>query len=703
MANSTITLYRVGFRPETNPCLDSISTYLASLTPVLTINNFQFVKHALDLTIKCEIYQDELASPSMNYVSIKNDIDSRTYYYYVRNVYWRSQNTLLLDLSMDTLNTFKDLILFTDNTVVKREHKDRFIKPTTVPTTTFTAKRIVDKIDEGLTGLVKYVGTKTSFGLSNKWYLVYCSNQGLNVGDTNSNDAINCYLVPENDITVSAGETGYNGHDITTANSTYRIFTADNVTINIDGVDYTNTPTRHYGFGRYTTDTSGFVVYIAGTTVTRVAYNIDLANPITFSANTGATALLTPDSSNTWSLPIYDALDKNYTAYTSGGTYTIKSIENVNRTLSYLVKIIECPYPPLDITTAVSDGTLSPIYTKELNSNGIYVLKLAKLEAEFNYKVSNNYVLTDFNCENIPASVDRPNTTKNMRYESKLWNSSIHSEIMTYDSFTLELPYEEFSATESNAPSLEIYYKQSNAINSALYFDFQMHQGTWTKTGALENILVCDRNNEYPIYNSSYLDYIRTGYNFDKKAKNLQLGQGLLSTALNIGGSALSFGLTGATKGISAVSGVSMLTSGIDSISNNIFSNINLRNQIEQKKAQAKATASSVQASDDLNLLNGYLGNKLFSFTYFVPINIRYKVFELFYLTGYASERTGVPDITSRKNFNFLECEAEFSTRDNPEWKNFIEDVKERFRLGVTFFHKYDDFLQEKENWESWL
>lgn len=702
MATSTIKLYSVGFGIDQNAKLDSISDYLETLTP-LVINDFQLVKHDLDIFIKVNLNQSQAFQSSYNYVSIKNSDITRTYYYYIIKTEWVAQSTVKLYLSIDDLNTFADLLVFTSKTAIQREHKDRFIKPATVSAGPFFATRIVDKIDEGLTGLVKYNDSSRTISSSmKKWYLVYCNNQGLNVGDTNSNNAINCYLVPETDTEITVGSTSYTGYDIASSQSSYRIFTSNNLTVTINGVSYTNTSSRHYGFGRYTTNTSGFVVYIEGTTVTRVTYNIDLGNSISFSADTGATALLTPDSGNTWALPIYDALDKNNVTYDTDGTYTISSINSVNRTLSYLVKIIECPYPPLDINTSVSDGSLAPIYTKELNSAGIYALKLSKLESDFKYQIYTSWNLGEFQCS-IPSRTSRLTTLKDITYESKMYHNSIFSKIFTYDSFTLDIPYEELSGTAGDTPSVDIYYKQSNAINSALYFDFQMHRGTWSKVEALENIMVCNRNNEMPIYNSSYLDYIRTGYNFDKKAKNLQIAQGLWNTGLNVGGSALSFGLSGITKGISAVGGVSMLTNSIRSISNNIFTNITTRNQLEQKKAEAKATASSIQTSDDLNLLNGYLGNKLFLFTYSASDTVKSKIFELFYKCGYASYKAGIPNTSSRYRFNYLECEADFSTKNNPEWKQYLEDVMERFRKGVTYFHRYDDFEQTLENWETWM
>lgn len=733
MATSNIYLYEVEFKASQNAKLDNIESYLTSIGTVGYFTNFQYIKHDLDITIKIPYPQYRNTHNNINYVKIVNSDDLNfPFYYYVNKPIWKAQDTVELSLSLDTLNTFRDFLVFGNNTQIIRQHKDRFTKGNVIGNLVDLIPKI-DRVPEDTAGLVKYNESFSQINLFKKyngiwkrameeepeqymkWYLVYASSQGENISDSQINTAVSCYLVPEEDISVTTGAASYNGFDIATAQSSYRIFTSDDVTVNINGVDYTNTVSRHYGFGRYTTNTSGFVVYIEGTTVTRVAFNIDLNNSIIFSADTGATALLTPDSTNTWSLPIYNALDKNNVTFDADGTYTISSINNVDRTLSYLIKIIECPYAPLDITDAVDNGDVAVVYDSILNPDGMWMLALKNID---------HTLEVDLGSFRRPAPVTlwyntqtSLNANKSPDYETKLYHSDYQNRLLRYDSYVIPINYEDlvYDEIDYGEPTercdLRIIYRQSNNISSNLYFkaipvtvdSVEAEKYFYISDDITNNVLVASRNNEKAIYNSSYLNYMRTGYNYDKKAKNLQLSQGAWSTALNIGGSALSFGLSGITKGFSVVGGVSLATSGISSIVNTIFSNINTKNQIEQKKAEAKAQAVSVSGSDDLDLLNGYLGNKLWEIDNKVSDDMLSKIFDLFYLTGYACNQTGIPNTTSRYRFNFLQCEPDLVFEKDGRLVKYVEDIKERFRKGVTYFHRYDDFRQTKENWEEWL
>ncbi len=706
MATSNIYLYEIDFKASQNGVLDNIETYLTSIGNVGYFTNFQYIKHDLDITIKIPYPQYRNTSNNINYVKIVNSDDySFPYYYYVNKPIWKSQDTIELSLSLDTLNTFKDFLVFGNNTVIHRQHIDRFIKPTTVPTTSFTATRIINRADEGLTGLVKYKAQQVNVQpYMKKWYLVYCTDQS---GAT----AVNCYLVPEIAQTYTQPARSITIEDLVNTYN-YGVFVLSNNTFTVYGINYSSTATTKYVIYR-TSNTAGLYEYDTTTGgLTPVFEDWLLQTEITFNGDTTlsipfafvGTDTFSDYSSDSMRRTVYPSLIVSTfnVDSTSSISVTLDNFTEIDRTLSYLIKIIECPYPPVDIQTAIDNNDVNVVYTFELNSTGMRVIKLNNLETDFNISIASQYNLGEFFCT-IPASTARANADKDITYESKMYNSATFSRVLMYDSFALELPFENFKGADGVRPSLDIYYKQSNAINSALYFKFDVHDGTWYQTEALENVMVCNRNNEMPIYNSSYLDYIRTGYNFDKKAKDLQASQGWLNTALSVGGSALSFAASGITKGISVASGISLVTNSINSIASTKYSEINARNQIEQKKAEAKATASTIQTSDDLNLLNGYLGNKLYSFTYMVSANIMRNVFNLYYLTGYAYEETGVPNTSSRYRFNYLQCEPDLVFEKDPRLVKYIEDIKERFRLGVTYFHRYDDFRQTKENWEVWL
>lgn len=145
MATSLLKIYKDSkVYSDRNFLVESIEDYLSTLN-VITISEFQFIRHDLDLEIKIDlsqVYQEFNVNYNYNYVSIKNSNSSRTCYYFIINKTQLSQSTIRLTLRMDVLNTFKinDDYTIDDKTLVLREHKDRLqkfdiglvYKPTTI-------------------------------------------------------------------------------------------------------------------------------------------------------------------------------------------------------------------------------------------------------------------------------------------------------------------------------------------------------------------------------------------------------------------------------------------------------------------------------------------------------------------------------------------------------------------------------------------
>lgn len=131
---STLKIYKSSnISPRKNFIIDSISDYLATLADTLTITNFQFIKHELNLEIKVNLSQTYLNywnPTAYDYLSIQNESDTTPVYYFIIGKKWRGQDTLLLSLSMDTINTLKYGTDYTldDKTKINRQHKDRFKK-----------------------------------------------------------------------------------------------------------------------------------------------------------------------------------------------------------------------------------------------------------------------------------------------------------------------------------------------------------------------------------------------------------------------------------------------------------------------------------------------------------------------------------------------------------------------------------------------
>lgn len=117
--------------PERNfklQSLDDISSFADG--GHTTISNFQYVKHALNLTLKVDLSQtglDYTNANNINYLIIQNSgTNSTKVGYFVINKKWVSQETIQFELHMDTINTFGDSIELSDKTKILRQHKDRY-------------------------------------------------------------------------------------------------------------------------------------------------------------------------------------------------------------------------------------------------------------------------------------------------------------------------------------------------------------------------------------------------------------------------------------------------------------------------------------------------------------------------------------------------------------------------------------------------
>lgn len=703
--NAQVKLYRVGFNSNMNCVVDKIADYLkGTATTVITYDNVMYQKIELDMEIKVPMSQSLNERPSFNYVSILNQDGQRPFYFFIRDVQWLSQQGLKLFLSMDTLNTFQDLLVFSNNTKITRQHKDRFykeyydkkLKPQLVT-------RKIDRPSE-VSGLTKYRGTPSSVnGSSNiKWYLVYANE------NNNDNAPVACYIMPSETIKFyglhsTYGPQYFNTGDLgdiylikenvtltltTTTNQTVTLNITDNQTYYISTVpmntgNYFNVIGKGSSTQSYGCKAIGFsgLVHLSYYTKAQASDLLNLA-PSTF-------------------IQVAKNADTDLIC-TSSGTFNLSPISNINRTYSSLIKIIECPYEPFTLSPKDDGYLLDDGFYANLVSNlgetPVIALKLNDLSKEFVTSL-NKYSLSDFSCI-IPLPADRNLTNKNAEYESKLYHSDFHNVIFNYDSFTKDVPLENIEPTGTTTPKLSIQYKQANTITSNLGFKFEISNATQKLNDTFEEYLICKRNNEYPIYNSSYLNYLRNGYNYDLKAKNLQSTQSWIGTGLSAIGGGLGFAIGGA---VGSAAGISLITSGISSISSAIIGNIQNEANIEQKLNKSKNTTNSVSSSDDLNLLNWYSNNLLWATTYDISEQQKSNIFDLFYKTGYSCNETGIPNVNSRYRFNFLQCTPDFTTKANPIWQEYINDVIARFELGVTYFHTYTDFNQQYENWESWL
>lgn len=706
---SKLTFYQCEITPEKNCVVDDITGYLSSLTP-LVVENFQYIKLDLDLYIKVNSSQVNVPKFNYNYVSVKNeDVDKIFYYFIIGSPKWISQNTIQLQLSLDTLNTFRYDLIWTNKTNITRQHKDRF---NTTYTTTAQGKvfhRKIDNYDEGFAP-VKYYDSGESIRSSSAdydWYLVYRNKEDLN---TSSTVPMNCFCCASEEINlnISVDYTGIQFSSYNIGDSLYA-FEKDNApfTTTIKGVSYTIGGSSQYrGIAFFRLENGTNIAHVLKDDGNVIIPDIgnsaltDVTSTVKVRVCRGFIPELDASSQYTYYSVLGQVEARDYSTITIGQTSaTLLSINSVDRTNTRIVKIIKMPYAPFTLDFVSGKLRIPAGWTY---SGGYLVLN--DLNTEFLNIVEGNDDISDYvNLTVVPSDIGK-NKDNNIKYESKLYNSSFFSLKYIYDSFEKEFLLERYN-TNSAFPGVRIDFKQSNNISSNSIFKFIPMNGTYKEPTLYGQFLNVNRQNEVALYNSDYLNYIRNGYNYDKKAKAQQLGAGLAGIALGVVGAAASVFLPAAGV-VGAAGAISFATSTISSIVSVINTSISNEQAIQQKLDNAKKSAASVSNTEDLNLLSYYNGNRLIKYTENINDNIKKSLYDLFRLTGYACNDYAIPVVDSRLYYNFLQCKADIEETDWTYGKEFLDDIKAKYEIGVTYFHRVDgtyDWRQRKENFETWM
>ena len=705
---SKLTFYQCEITPEKNCVVDDLAGYLSSLTP-LVVENFQYIKLDLDLYIKVNSSQVNVPKFNYNYVAIKNEDVNKVYYYFIiGSPTWISQNTIQLQLSLDTLNTFRNDLTWTNKTNITRQHKDRFNTNYTTTSQGKVFNRKIDGYDEGFAP-VKYFDTGTSIRSSSAdydFYLIYRNKENLN---TSSTVPIECYLCASETINlnISVNSNGIQFNNYNIGDSLY-VFAADNTTFTttINGVSYTISASGLYkgiAFVKYSNGNNAYVLTDDSHIVLTNIGNTALTD-VTATVKVRVCRSFEPELDAASQYTYYSVLGqveaRNYSVITIGQTSaTLLSIDSVDRTDSRIVKIIKMPYAPFTLDFVNNKLNIPAGWTY----SGGYLL-LNDLNTEFLNIISGNDDFSDYVSLTVVPSDIGKNKTNNIKFESKLYNSSFFSLKYIYDNFEKEFLLERFNA-RTTYPGVMINFKQSNNISSNSIFKFDAVNGTYKEPALYGQFLNVNRQNEVALYNSDYLTYIRNGYNYDKKAKAQQLVSGLIGTGLGIAGAAASVFLPAAGV-VGAAGAISFATSSVSSLVSTINTSISNEQAIQQKLDNAKKSAASVSNTEDLNLLSYYNGNRLIKYTEDINDNIKQSLYNLFRLTGYACNDYAVPAVNSRLYYNFLQCKADFEDTNWTYGKAFLDDIKAKYEIGVTYFHKVDgsyDWPQEKENFEIWM
>ena len=397
-----------------------------------------------------------------------------------------------------------------------------------------------------------------------------------------------------------------------------------------------------------------------------------------------------PDSTDYWTISQYP-VDPEINLPQEGH---IKPISQIDRTDNKLIKIIKLPYSPSSFTYG---DTLEYDRSTWVYNTTEGLLQLIDLNIKFDNVFKANVNPFKELVINLPEI--QYTELRDDYYESKLYSSELYMPKFIYDSFNLNFELQNMATVPTE---FNVDFTTTSTINSTFMFTFPEYELKYSDQD-YDNILIVRRNNEITLYNSAYINYIKTGYNYDVKNKNIQSTQGWISAGLQIAGSVISFLAAGATGGLSAVAAIGLATSATVTIANNISNDVKAERSIQQKLEEARNQATSVSGSDDIDLLTKYSNNKAKLAIYKASDNIMKHAADLFYYCGYAANRQDIPNTTSRYWFNYIQCEPVFNEEETSIYKNYLDDIKARYNAGITVYHAHNntyDWGQTHENWE---
>ena len=359
------------------------------------------------------------------------------------------------------------------------------------------------------------------------------------------------------------------------------------------------------------------------------------------------------------------------------------------------------PYAPCNIGYANSIYSFPAEWTY---TNGYMKLNDASLSTEFlNERIGRVNLPELYAKEPTSFSVIAP---KDINYESKLYHSDFYDFKLVYDSFVRDIKLENFEtnmfdssyAWKPNLTTLDIDFKPTNTINSKFAFRIETYLtdpageydfADYKTTSDYEKYLLISRNNEETIFNNDYLNYIRTGYNYDKKAKQDQSTKSWLLGGLQLAAGVASFAASVYTGGVSAAAGIALVSGAISTFASNAYTQASNERSMQSKLASLAAQSSNVAGSDDVDLLSYYNENRLQIIKYKTEELQEKALYNLFFYCGYKRDQMKIPDTDSRYWFNFVQCKPVFTEEGVTPYNDYIADIKSRYEAGVTVYHHH--------------
>ena len=713
--------------------LDDIEAYLSGM-PYIYINNFQYVKFELEMTLKFNLNQETINPIITNrfvYLAIHNeDMEDNTWiYYYVKDYEWRSENCIAVNILCDVLNTFAGKYEFDKKTLVKREHRDRyelFVKWQLINLK--TADYPVENVLYQLNANVDENATDMSFTPTDNDYIAL-----YRVGDITTNSATKMFAIHGISIQRSGGLLQYllvqrqsGVYPLSVVDLTGgKYFIAYHGNASQDMEDWLD---NLQNINKEINTNENWLIKID-----RV--NEDL-NPVLLRKEDNIQIKTNLESSlREWYL-IYRAENSNeeakievFAMLTNTTTFLtplrqVNGIVNIDRTDPLILKIIALPYPPSTLDRETLNMSGFTFSSSSYPFNNCYKLDVGVIGTSSlrNTHIMNN---TDTIFSTISNSqnefLEDCDIEDNRFYkDTKLFHSEFFTPKFFYDNFSIPIVCENLDLYEianmkiENTYTNDIYFYSANSITSRFAFEIKSYIQKY-KDNDYSNYLVVSRNNEIPVINSNYISYIRNGYNYEVKNKNTSNLMAWLGAGASIIGTGASVAAAVATGGLAVPlaigSGVSTAMTLTNAIAKTVTTERNMRQKIEELQMQGV----SVSTCDCFELLKRYNGNYLLYNEYKPSDEVEKLIDDLFYYTGYATNRMGIPNTNNRLYFNFVQCEPVLNYKFERNMvahtikgfnlpKSFQDELEKIMRSGYTILHKVNDkydINQRYENYET--
>ena len=722
---------------DENFIVEDINDYLSEPNfSSLTMKSFNIQMYdtsKMDVSIKIQAEsesnrQSEIDGNNYNYALVNTG--AKRLFYFIRKISYIAPYTYQVDLHLDVLNSFYNKNYISPLTHITRQHKDRF-KRVDIYQGFHGYFAHIDEYSEGFTpklfkDLEKDVKQiMGDYEMQSSFYLIYKNSKFEN----EDNNVVNCFLAFEGRYKYEVVESGTITPEKLNQSYTYFIlpyYTSDIKVYNGSSLVLSISSNQPYMA----------IVYKYGDRMEVKVYSYSGAATPPFDTSDGqlfdtiqnATSIEIGNGSRIYydttnilfSYPSRKKVYDDYSYITAGDTIEryLTPYANINRADARIIKVIKLPYLPSMGFYEDENGILVFDENKWIVNTEENLLQLNDITSaliqydssgEQDYLDDNNFDFGDDSYYLYPLSAknyDNENVSKtledmrNTAPDPKIYHSDYFYWKYIYDSFTkvvhnekvMNYPY----ANERNS----INFYVTSTINSRFMFKFNFMGGQFLEED-YEKYLVIQRNNEETLYNSDYINYIKSGFNYDVKNKTRQEAFSWVATAASLGAGIASVAVGSKTLG------VGLIASSVMGIASSINTTIQLETNMEQKLNQLKYQSASVFGADDVDLMTEYNNNnKLWRARYQVSPRMKTLLNNLFYYTGYIDDVNEIPVTDTRMWFNFLQCEIHFKL--NPHMnKEQLEEFKGKFLGGVTFLHsnvvgglQQWDFDRERENWE---